>query len=263
MRDKRLLIALVLIPLLYLYVMYLPSYFYLFLITFASTIALIELYAMFRVQGLLRYTGVFWGAVLLFVFFMVPHRFFEALMLAALTIMTVRLFAKRDPGASFAGATAVVFGLIYIPCLMTFQLSLVKAAPAWIVMLYASVWAADSAAYYVGRNLGKRKLYVEMSPNKTVEGAVGSIFGGIAGAGLIKFTILQGVSLPQTILLGAVVGATTIIGDLVESMFKRDAGIKDSGSLLPGHGGILDKIDGVTFAGPAFFWACVGLGLIP
>lgn len=262
MRDKRLIIALIFVPLLYLYVMYLPPYFFLFIITFGSTIALIELYDMFSVRTALKYTGVFWGASLLLVFYMARNLFFEALMLAVLSVLTVRLFAKRDPCASFAEVTAVITGLLYIPCLLAFQLSLVAAGPVWIVMLYASVWAADSAAYYVGRNLGKRKLYVEMSPNKTMEGAVGSVFGGIIGAALIKFTLLHHVSLLEMVVLGVVVGTTTIIGDLVESMFKRDAGVKDSGRLLPGHGGILDKIDGVTFAGPAFYWACTGLGLL-
>jgi phosphatidate cytidylyltransferase len=101
-----------------------------------------------------------------------------------------------------------------------------------------------------------------MSPNKTVEGAIGSLIGGVIGTLLIKFTLLDGISLSHAVILGVAVGFASIIGDLVESMFKRDAGVKDSSSIVPGHGGFLDKIDSVTFAGPVFYWCCLLLGVI-
>jgi phosphatidate cytidylyltransferase len=129
-------------------------------------------------------------------------------------------------------------------------------------MLYAAVWGSDSMALYVGKSIGRTKLYVAMSPNKTVEGAVGSFIGGLIGVLLIKFTILDSMPLSTAIILGLVVSLSTIIGDLVESMFKRDAGVKDSSSIVPGHGGFLDKIDSVTFAGPAFYWSCLLLNVI-
>jgi phosphatidate cytidylyltransferase len=176
--------------------------------------------------------------------------------------MALRLFLKRDPSGSISAVSVAVFGLLYVPALMTFQISLVKAGPAWIVFLYTSVWAADSAAFFVGKGIGKRKLYPEISPNKTVEGAAGSLLGGIAGAVLIKATLLGELTFPQAVIIGLAVGLSTMVGDLVESMFKRDAGVKDSSHLVPGHGGVLDKLDGVTFAGPVFYWTCLALGLI-
>jgi len=262
MNPKRLVIALILVPLLYGYVMYLSPEYFLFLMTFFSTIGLAEFYAMYRVKGILMYSGLFWGAALLFVFFAAPALFLQVLMVAVLATMALRLFLKRDPSGSISAVSAAVFGLLYIPCLMTFQLSLVKEGAAWIVLLYASVWAADSMAYYVGKGIGKRKLYPEISPNKTVAGAVGSLIGGVAGAALIKATLLAQISLLQTGIIGLSVGFSTMIGDLVESMFKRDAGVKDSSHIIPGHGGVLDKIDGVTFAGPVFYWVCSVLGLV-
>jgi phosphatidate cytidylyltransferase len=117
-------------------------------------------------------------------------------------------------------------------------------------------------AYYVGKGIGKRKLYPEISPNKTVAGAVGSLIGGVVGAALIKATLLNHISPLQTGIIGGAVGFSTVIGDLVESMFKRDAGVKDSSHIVPGHGGVLDKLDGVTFAGPVFYWVCLALGLV-
>jgi phosphatidate cytidylyltransferase len=174
--------------------------------------------------------------------------------------MALRLFLKRDPESSISAVSAAVFGLIYLPGLISFQLSIVKTGPSWIILLYTSVWAADSMALYVGKTIGKRKLYPEISPNKTIEGAVGSVLGGIVGAAFIKWTLLSHLTILQAVIIGLAVGFSTIAGDLVESMFKRDAGVKDSSHLLPGHGGVLDKLDGVTFAGPVFYWVCTGLG---
>jgi phosphatidate cytidylyltransferase len=262
MHLKRLVIALILLPVLYVYVMYLPPKYFLFLMTFLSTIGLAEFYAMCRIKGLFLYSGLFWGAVLLIVSFISPHLFLQVLLFAALATMALRLFLKPDAAGSISAVSAAIFGLIYIPGLLTFQMNIVKTGPAWIILLYASVWAADSMAFYVGKSIGKRKLYPEISPNKTVEGAVGSLIGGIIGAVLIKATLLAQISILHTVIIGLAVGLSTIIGDLVESMFKRDAGVKDSSHILPGHGGVLDKLDGVTFAGPAFYWVCLVLGLI-
>ncbi len=262
MHRKRLIVACVLVPIFYLYVMYLPGEYLLFLLVLVSSAALIEFYRMFRLHPALRYAGVVCGAAMLAVFFASRHFFVDVLLLCTMAIMGLRLFFKRDPAASLSEVAAVILGLLYIPGLLTFQLSLVKAGPVWIVLLYASVWVSDSMAYYVGKSIGKRKLYSEVSPNKTVAGAVGSVIGGGAGALFVRSVLIRQLSLYQAVILGSAIGLACIVGDLVESMFKRDAGMKDSSSLLPGHGGILDKLDSVTFAGPVFYWLCAGLGLI-
>ena len=262
MHFKRLAIAFLVVPLMFLYVMYLPPVYFLFMMTFFSTLAMAEFYAMSKIDGIIKYAAIFWGAAIMFVFFMARDFFVFILVLSVLTVMGLRLVIKRDPRSAIFDVSAATLGLLYIPGLLLFQLDLVKAGPQWIVLLYASVWAADSMAFYAGTYLGRRKLYREVSPNKTVEGAVGSVIGGILGAALIKFTILQQLSIKHMIIAGALVGVTTVVGDLVESMFKRDAGIKDSSNILPGHGGVLDKMDGVTFAGPSLYFLCLGLGLI-
>jgi phosphatidate cytidylyltransferase len=148
-------------------------------------------------------------------------------------------------------------GLLYISCFLSFH---------WFIrtdiygleysfLLYSSVWAADSMAYYVGTFIGKNKLFPSVSPNKTVEGAYGSITGGAAGALIINLVFnMPDLSILGSITIGAILGAATIIGDLIESMFKRDAGVKDSSGLIPGHGGILDKIDGLLVAGPVLYF---------
>ncbi len=262
MHLKRLIVALVLVPILYLYTMYLPPQYYMFLITTVSTVALAEFYAISGITGSLKYAGLFWGAVILVMNFFARPLFAEVLFIASLTMLTLRLFLKRDAAGSVKEATAAVFGLLYIPGLLSFQLDIIKAGAPLLVMLYAAVWGSDSMALYVGKSIGRRKLYVEMSPNKTVEGALGSFIGGFIGVMLIRFTLLQSMPLLTATLLGIAVSLAAMIGDLVESMFKRDAGVKDSSSIVPGHGGFLDKIDSVTFAGPAFYWSCLFLNVI-
>ena len=262
MHLKRLAVALVAIPALYLYVMYLPPQYFLFLLAFVSTVALAEFYVIAGVGGPVKYAGLFWGAVLLTVHFVSRDLFAEILMLALLSLLTVRLFVKREPSGAIREAAAAVFGLLYIPALMSFQLNIIKAGAPLLVMLYFAVWGSDSMALYVGSSLGRRKLYVEISPNKTVAGGVGSLLGGIIGAVLIRFAIMNFMPLQTAVLLGLAVGFSSVLGDLAESMFKRDAHIKDSSSIIPGHGGMLDKIDSITFAGPVFYWCCILLQVI-
>jgi phosphatidate cytidylyltransferase len=262
MHRKRVVVAAILVPFFYFYITYLPAQYFLLLLTVISSVALAEFYAISAVGGLLKYAGIVCGAALLVTFFFFPAHFFTTMAVSLLLLLTLRLFLKRDPGSSLAELSALVLGLLYIPGLLTVQLNLIRNGPQWVFLLYASVWSADSMAYYVGKGIGSHKLYVEISPNKTVEGAFGSILGGVLGSLVIQQLFISGLPFFRTILIGVVVGATTIVGDLVESMFKRDRGVKDSSHILPGHGGVLDKIDGVTFAGPVFYWLCLGLGLL-
>jgi phosphatidate cytidylyltransferase len=120
-----------------------------------------------------------------------------------------------------------------------------------MLMLFVLVWTTDSFAYWVGKSFGKTKLAPSISPNKTREG----LFGGIGGAALITVTIAAVFQLPYWplyALLGGFTGLVSQGGDLFESWVKRRAGVKDSGQIIPGHGGILDRIDGLLFAAPVY-----------
>ena len=127
----------------------------------------------------------------------------------------------------------------------------------WLVLL---VIAADVGAYFAGRSFGARKLAPRVSPGKTVEGALGGLAAVvlIAWAGAAYFGLPQ----PAALAFGCAVGILSIIGDLTESMFKRAAGLKDSSALLPGHGGLLDRIDSVTAAAPLYALGLFGTGVI-
>jgi phosphatidate cytidylyltransferase len=257
MHLKRLIVAAVLLPLMYYYVMYLPSEYFLFLLITISLLAMSEFYSMYYVQGILRYAALFSGASILCVAYFRQDLLRDMIIISIMAVMVIRLFYKRDPVSSLSDIAAPVIGLLYVPGLLSFQTLLKKGGPEWIIFLYGTVWASDSLAYYIGKGIGKRRLYKEISPNKTVAGAAGSVIGGIIGALIFKAAVARQLTVANAVSLGIMIGIISIIGDLVESMFKRDAGVKDSGVIIPGHGGILDKIDGSLFAGPVLYWALI------
>ena len=128
-----------------------------------------------------------------------------------------------------------------------------SSGPRWLLAALALVWAADSGAYFAGRRFGKRKLAPMISPNTTVEGALGGLAAGVAVAmALGLWAGASGAQLPALVLVATLAVAASIVGDLTESLLKRQAGVKDSGHLIPGHGGVLDRVDGVLAALPVF-----------
>jgi phosphatidate cytidylyltransferase len=152
------------------------------------------------------------------------------------------LFLRHLPGTS---GTAHAISLVLVPIVLT--------------------WISDTAAYFSGRAFGKHKLIPAVSPGKTVEGAIGSVIGtALAGAGcslLLERFPAYNLTLAQGLFLGVLISVIAQVGDLVESVFKRDAGVKDSGVLLPGHGGALDRFDSLFFTLPLgylFFRFLVG-----
>ena len=124
----------------------------------------------------------------------------------------------------------------------------------WLLVALVIVWAADTGAYFVGRKLGRHKLAPRISPNKTIEGLAGGVIAGVvAGVGIAWLVAgAHPAQLPAVALVALAAVLFSVVGDLFESLLKRHAGVKDSGHLIPGHGGILDRIDGVLAALPVF-----------
>lgn len=123
----------------------------------------------------------------------------------------------------------------------------------WFLGLLFIVFSGDTFAYLVGRTLGKRKLLEPVSPKKTLEGSLGGLLGSSFAGALLQFTFLPEASLPMMTVLAIATGIFAQMGDLFESLLKRVAEVKDSGSIMPGHGGVLDRIDGVLFAAPVYY----------
>jgi phosphatidate cytidylyltransferase len=146
-------------------------------------------------------------------------------------------------------------GTVYIPVLLSF-LILIRAGDVgmtWIFFVLAIVFAGDTSAYYVGSYWGRHKLSPAISPGKTIEGSLGGLAANLAVGAIGKALFFPGLSWATSILFFLAVGAAGQMGDLFESEMKRFSGIKDSSSLLPGHGGILDRIDALLFASPVAY----------
>ena len=253
---KRHVIAALFLPLFISYIYYLPPlpYFMGLLIIVCMT-GLWEFYAMYKVSVKLSVPGVIVGGLLLYLLCRYPSYFSEGMFISLFLLMLIRLFAERSPSGCMTEMGPLSAGLLYVGIFLSFQW-LLRADPMgkeYIFMLYTSVWLADGGAFYIGTYLGKNKLYPSISPNKTWEGAYGSLLGGALGAVIIRTIFNMPLSLTAAAAIGAVMGVAALLGDLVESMFKRDAGVKDSGVFIPGHGGMLDKLDGMLVAGPVLY----------
>lgn len=132
----------------------------------------------------------------------------------------------------------------------------------WLLTALATVWMADTGAYFAGKKFGKHKMSPRISPNKTLEGLAGGVIAGVLAC--VVFSLATGISaqsLPWVALIGALTVVAAVIGDLFESLLKRHAGAKDSSNLIPGHGGILDRVDSVLAALPVFALSKLLLGL--
>jgi phosphatidate cytidylyltransferase len=167
------------------------------------------------------------------------------------------IFAPRRASTVLAAIAGV---LALVPAWMALvQLRYMSNGAEWMLFVLVLVWAADIGAYFVGRKFGRSKLAPAVSPGKTWEG----VFGGVALSALVAFAGAYhfGVPWPMFVGLCIAVVAFSIVGDLTESLLKRFAGLKDSGTLFPGHGGVMDRIDSVTSAAPILFFGLIALGV--
>jgi phosphatidate cytidylyltransferase len=121
------------------------------------------------------------------------------------------------------------------------------------------VMTNDTAAYYVGSAIGKHRLYEAVSPKKSIEGALGGLVGSLGGTLLAKFTFFATLGFADALITALVIGTIGQVGDLFESLLKRSFGVKDSGTLFPGHGGVLDRMDSIIFAAPVTYYYAVYL----
>lgn len=155
----------------------------------------------------------------------------------------------------------LILGWLYIPYLLSYVM-LIGRFPngrVWMFFIFAVVVAGDAGAFYCGKRFGRRKLYERVSPNKTIEGAVGGFAASALLGGLYGFFLLDGVSGGAVLLMSGVLAVVGQIGDLIESMIKRMNGKKDSSGLLPGHGGLLDRLDSLLFVFPSAWLFAVWL----
>lgn len=167
-------------------------------------------------------------------------------------LASVAPLLSRVPNfAALGSASGTMFGVVSIALPATAMCFLRFFSPRAVLFLFLIVWGCDSFAYYTGRSLGRRKLAPTVSPNKTWEGTMGGLIGAtLIGAAAGTWWVLPELGPGRGALAGAFASSAGQIGDLVESLWKRGARVKDSGVFLPGHGGFYDRIDSLLYAGP-------------
>jgi phosphatidate cytidylyltransferase len=255
---KRAATAVVGIPLFVWIVTLAPRALFVALVVALSGIAAWELTRMFERAGRRVYARVgVVGSMLVTVSFAptsVPGLSALALALAVAGALSVPVWAGDDRAVDAMAATTLA--IVYVGWLLGYGIAF-ESRPdgaALVLFLVGATWAGESAAYAVGSLVGRHQLAPAISPRKTVEGAVGQLLvSTAAGAGLGSW-LLPDWSLWTAALAGAMLGVVGQIGDLVESVVKRSLGAKDTGGLIPGHGGVLDRVDGLMFNAPALFY---------
>lgn len=175
-------------------------------------------------------------------------------MTALITIGALAVGAGVPGPAILRDTAAALFPVAYIGLpLGALAAVRISGGREAVLLLLATIVVSDSAQYYTGRALGRRPLAPSISPNKTLEGAIGGLVFGTAAMAAGGQVVFPGTPLPLLLLVGATISALGIVGDLFESLLKRSAGMKDSGALIPGHGGVLDRIDSWLFAAPVYY----------
>jgi phosphatidate cytidylyltransferase len=186
---------------------------------------------------------------------------------ALLILPTVRLARPESPNGSLAGIATECFAVLFLgtTAVCLGWLRLWPREPDGVKFLFfflACIWVGDSGAYYVGKNFGRHKMSPRISPNKTFEGLVGGIATTYAAAAAATVILGLELSVVHVFALATILAAAAPVGDLIESLFKRDSGIKDSSSLIPGHGGLLDRTDSLFYAAPLVLGYLLLTGLV-
>ena len=257
--KQRLITAGIALPLLIVFLGYAPSWLFATLITVVLFLSLVEFNRMglgseHRLeQWLSAGIGAFVAPLL---YFQSPELLLP--LLAGSVLLFSLLFLFRLPAITEVHHRLgwIILGLVYIPFLLghLVPLRMLPQGREWIFLTLITIMSCDSFAYFVGRALGKNKLYPAVSPNKTIEGALGGLFGSILAVLIVKYTFLPTIGLFSAIFIGLLLGVMGQLGDLFESLLKRACQVKDSGTMIPGHGGILDRLDSLLFAFPIVYY---------
>lgn len=244
---KRVVTGLILIAIFVYLVLWAPSQ------VFLAAVAVVGILSFHEYSGLvshrnLRPPGLFGYVAGLLVLFL-PRPDFIFIVLIALLALALAL-SSREPADILPSASALVLGVIYVFGCLRAGIALRGLSPYWLLFALSVNWAGDVAAFYIGRSLGRHKLAPGISPAKSWEGAVASLIMGLVYAYFYFPHLLKDVPLAWALGIAGMGNIAGQIGDLCESALKRGAGVKDSGTMLPGHGGWLDRIDSSLFALP-------------
>ncbi len=262
MTKERVLSALVLVPIIFVVIWFGEPYtwhfyFYSILVAAVAALGALEFNGMLGLSP--RHPLTLLGLISVLLFVLVAHFRggyeaplpYTAPLLTFAVVFSLIWLIFRSPGGNAAMNWAwTLAGILYLGWMLSHFIPLrgLDGGRDWVLFAVFATFAADTAAFFVGRAWGRHSLASATSPGKTWEGTMGGFLGAIA-ASLILAAILPGISIPywQVAILGALIGIFALLGDLGESMLKRSAKVKDSGKLIPGHGGLLDRLDSIVF----------------
>jgi phosphatidate cytidylyltransferase len=266
---KRILTAVVALPILLFTVWSQNPYFFVALTSAAIVVALVEFYSLaikagYKPQAVAGYAA----ALVVIASFVFDEPALTVAALAGLVIWSLgaAIFLPDDLKTALASVSATVFGVIYLAllaaCLVGVRMipdSATKTlvphfASKMLTMFFAIVMMTDTGAYYTGRTFGRHKLAPRVSPGKTIEGAIGGLVTAVVAGFLCRLTFFPEIPTVHALAMGAALGVIGQFGDLAESLLKRGSGVKDSGTLLPGHGGMLDRVDSLLFCAPVLYY---------
>lgn len=252
---KRVLTALLLVPVVYLLVFFSPAVVVRGALALAALLCLREFFLLSRFRGFEPFAVLGYGAgAVLVVAPQLPQPAF--LVVVCIVLLILGLQPARRLEALFGAAAATLLGLVYVCGPFALAGMLHATSPHWLFVVLLLTWVGDSAAYFVGRAIGRHKLAPSISPGKTWEGTIASaLFAVAVGVAYLLYYEPARVGAVTAVGFSLTVNAAGQLGDLAESALKRSARMKDSGTLLPGHGGMLDRMDNFLFAAPtAYLW---------
>jgi phosphatidate cytidylyltransferase len=259
---KRVLSALIIIPSLTLLIIFGPHYTLYIMVSIASMLGLYEFYTLtlpdHGVGG--KIGGVILGTILCGFF---QWASYEAV-ISVLGMILLILFLIH-PLLSLELSTlpnriGITFlGIVYVPFLLS-HVTLINKLPkgiVWVFLLVVTVWVSDTFALLIGTLWGRHKLCSQISPKKTLEGFWGCFLGALFSVFVFKYLLLPGLAIKEVLIVGSGIALFGQLGDISESMVKRGANVKDSGTLIPGHGGMLDRLDSFLFSSPFLYYFLV------
>ncbi len=268
MLRQRVLSAVVFLPIIFVAIWFGAPWFSL-LVAVAALLGVVEFYAMFTQERWRPLT--FFGTLWTLFFISNAHYAYSygsettqvlvtsALVSSAVVLsLLLALFWRSRGEGTFVSWSWSLAGIFYMGWLLSYWILLMNSPDwdgrDWVLVALFSTFAVDTTAYFVGRAFGKHKLAPTISPGKTWEGALGGLVGGIAAVVILALVLGIDLGYEKLVFIGALVGIFSQIGDLVESKLKRGTGVKESGGLIPGHGGILDRLDSIVFTGVVVYY---------
>jgi len=254
--TSRVLVAIIAIPIIF-FITYLGDWYFFFFVLLLTILGVLEYYKLVEAKGAhpQKIIGVVLGVFVVAMFHKIDIYFskhYFAAFLCSFLIFVIELFRSK-PNA-LHNLSTTFFGVLYVATSFGMLLALREMKNAELIIgIFIAIWICDSAAYFGGKQFGKHKLLERVSPNKTWEGAIAGFVGTILAILALHSTILNFLSMRDMFVIAVIVGVFGQIGDLFESLLKRDANVKDSSTIIPGHGGVLDRFDSLLFVAPLVY----------